>query len=84
LLLVFVELTNVSIRLSSGREFMLLFLVYMTYALSVLPGSEKQQQHLEAMITLANFIIDDGPIVETQRLAAKYKAIKELPRTQAL
>jgi hypothetical protein len=33
LLLVFVELTNVNILLSSGREFMLLFLVYMTYAL---------------------------------------------------
>jgi hypothetical protein len=30
LLLVFVELTNVNILLSSGREFMLLFLVYMT------------------------------------------------------
>ena len=28
LLLVFVELTNVNIVLSSGREFMLLFLVY--------------------------------------------------------
>ncbi|CAB4013196.1 Hypothetical predicted protein [Paramuricea clavata] len=41
-------------------------------------GSEKQQQqHLEAMITLANFIIEDGPMVETQHLAAKYKAIKE-------
>jgi hypothetical protein len=33
LLLVFVGLTNVNILLSSGREFMLLFLVYMTYAL---------------------------------------------------
>ena len=33
LLLVFVELTNVNILLSSGCEFMLLFLVYMTYAL---------------------------------------------------
>jgi hypothetical protein len=33
LLLVFVELTNVNILLSSGREFMLLFVVYMTYAL---------------------------------------------------
>jgi hypothetical protein len=33
LLLVFVELTNVNILLSSGREFMMLFLVYMTYAL---------------------------------------------------
>jgi hypothetical protein len=33
LLLVFVVLTNVNILLSSGREFMMLFLVYMTYAL---------------------------------------------------
>jgi hypothetical protein len=33
LLLVFVVLTNVNILLPSGREFMLLFLAYMTYAL---------------------------------------------------
>jgi hypothetical protein len=32
LLLAFVVLTNVNILLSSGREFTLLFLVYMTYA----------------------------------------------------
>ena len=31
LLLVFFELTNVNILLSSRREFMLLFLLYMTY-----------------------------------------------------
>ena len=39
LLLVFVELTNVNILLSSGREFMLLFLVYMIYALSKVHGN---------------------------------------------
>jgi hypothetical protein len=39
LLLVFVELTNVNILLSSGREFMLLFLVYMTYALFKVHGN---------------------------------------------
>ncbi len=39
-------------------------------------GSERQQQHFEAMITLANFIIEMGPIVRTQSLAAKYKEIK--------
>jgi hypothetical protein len=33
LLLVFVVLTNVNILLSSGREFMLLFLVHVTYAI---------------------------------------------------
>ena len=36
---VFVELTNVNILLSSGREFMLLFLVYMTYALFKVHGN---------------------------------------------
>ena len=39
LLLVFVELTNVNILLSSRREFMLLFLVYMTYALFKVHGN---------------------------------------------
>jgi hypothetical protein len=38
-LLIFVELTNVNILLSSGREFMLLFLVYMTYALFKVHGN---------------------------------------------
>jgi hypothetical protein len=39
-------------------------------------GSERQQQHFEAMITLGNYIIEMGPIVPTQSLAAKYKEIK--------
>ena len=39
LLLVFVELTNANILLSSGREFTLLFLVYMTYALFKVHGN---------------------------------------------
>jgi hypothetical protein len=38
LLLVFVQ-TNVNILLSSGHEFMLLFLVYMTYALFKVHGN---------------------------------------------
>jgi hypothetical protein len=37
--LVFVEVTNVNILLSSGREFMLLFLVYMTSALFKVHGN---------------------------------------------
>ena len=39
-------------------------------------GCERQQQHFETMITLANSIIEMGPIVPTQSLAAKYKQIK--------
>jgi hypothetical protein len=39
LLLVFVKLTNVNILQLSGRKFMLLFLVYMTYALFKVHGN---------------------------------------------
>ena len=39
-------------------------------------GSEKQQQHFEALITLGNYLLENGPIIATQQLAAKYKEIK--------
>ena len=29
-------------------------------------GSKKQQQHLEAMITLGEYLIENGPIIATQ------------------
>ena len=37
-------------------------------------GSDKQ--HLEAMVTIADHIVENGPIVETQHLVAIYKRIK--------
>ena len=39
-------------------------------------GSDKQQQHLEAMVTIADHIVENGPIVETQHLVEIYKRIK--------
>ena len=39
-------------------------------------GSEKQQKHLETMVTLANHIIEKGRFVETQHLVEIYKEIK--------
>jgi hypothetical protein len=39
-------------------------------------GSRKQQQHLEAMITLGEYLIENGPIIATQELARKYKEVK--------
>ena len=39
-------------------------------------GSDKQQQHLEAMVTTADHIVKNGPIVETQYLVEVYKRIK--------
>lgn len=41
-------------------------------------GSLKQQEHLSAMISLAKFIMDSGPIVATQKLAKKYIEMKGL------
>ena len=39
-------------------------------------GSEKQQKHLETVVTLANHIIEKGRFVETQHLVEIYKEIK--------
>ena len=39
-------------------------------------GSDKQQQHLEAMVTIADHIVENGPIVKTQHLVEIYKRIK--------
>ena len=39
-------------------------------------GSEKQQQHFEAMNILGNYILEKGPIVGTQSLATRYREIK--------
>ena len=37
-------------------------------------GSEKQ--HFKALITLGNYLLENGPIIATQQFAAKYKEIK--------
>jgi hypothetical protein len=39
-------------------------------------GSKNQQQHLEAMITLGEYLIENGPIIATQEMARKYKEVK--------
>ena len=41
-------------------------------------GSERQQEHLKAMISLAKYIIDNGMIVPTQDIAKKYRELKGL------
>ena len=41
-------------------------------------GSKNQQQHLEAMVTLGEYLIENGPIVATQEMAKKYKEVKGL------
>jgi hypothetical protein len=41
-------------------------------------GSEKQQKHLGAMLTLAKYVIENGPIVATRDVAKIYKELKEL------
>ena len=39
-------------------------------------GSKKQQQHLEVIVTIADHVVKNGPIVETQHLVERYKRIK--------
>ena len=38
--------------------------------------STKQQEHLEAMIILGEYLIENGPIIATQELARRYKEVK--------
>ncbi|CAB4026118.1 Hypothetical predicted protein [Paramuricea clavata] len=45
-------------------------------------GSEKQQKHLASMISIANYIIENGPIVPTQDLAKIYKELKGIDVVQ--
>ena len=45
-------------------------------------GSESQQKHLKAMIALGNYIIENGPLVQTQKLAGKYKEEKGIAVSQ--
>ena len=41
-------------------------------------GSDRQQGHLKAMISLAKYIMDNGMIVPTQDVAKKYRELKGL------
>jgi hypothetical protein len=41
-------------------------------------GSNNQQNHLRAMLSIARFLMDNGYIVPTQKLAEMYKEIKSL------
>ncbi|CAB3980518.1 Hypothetical predicted protein [Paramuricea clavata] len=41
-------------------------------------GSEKQQKHLGAMLSLAKYVIENGPIVATRDVTKIYKELKEL------
>ena len=36
-------------------------------------GSKKQQQHFEAIISVGNYLIENGPLVQTQQIAKRYK-----------
>lgn len=43
-------------------------------------GSDRQQEHLKAMILLAKFIMDNGMIVPTQDVAKKIQGTKRIKR----
>ena len=39
-------------------------------------GSKKHQEHLRTLISIAKYILDNGPVAKTQELVREYKKIK--------